>query len=84
MLKKLLFSTLFLTFFISFSQNMVKEFDLKLERKRDYFQVINETNKEVILFLTDKEKLTSLRFDEKFNIKILYLFQDQKKHTQKL
>lgn len=69
MLKNLLFSSLLLSGFISFSQEVVNEFNLKLERKRDYFQVTNETNKEVILFLNDKEKLTSLRFDDKFNIK---------------
>jgi len=69
MLKKLLFTTLFLTFFISFSQDMVKEFDFKLEKKRDFFQVINESEKEVILFLNDKEKVSAIRFDQTFNIK---------------
>ena len=69
MIKKILLFSLFANSFLSFSQEIVKEFDLKLEKKRDYFQVTNETDKEVILFLNDKEKVTSIRFDEKFDIK---------------
>ncbi|MEN2402004.1 hypothetical protein GKZ90_0019600 [Flavobacterium sp. MC2016-06] len=68
MLKKLLPITLFLCTLLCFSQEMVKEFDLKLEKNRDYFQVTNETDKEVILFLNDKEKVTSVKFDQHFNI----------------
>jgi hypothetical protein len=69
MIKKILLFSFFANSFLSFSQEMVKEFDLKLEKKRDYFQVTNETDKEVILFLNDKENVTSIRFDEKFNVK---------------
>ncbi|MEN2402003.1 hypothetical protein GKZ90_0019595 [Flavobacterium sp. MC2016-06] len=69
MIKKILLFSLFANTFLSFSQEMVKEFDLKLEKNRDYFQVTNETDKEVILFLNDKEKVSSIRFDERFNIK---------------
>lgn len=69
MIKKILLFSLLVNSFLSFSQEIVKEFDLKLERKRDYFQVTNETDKEVILFLNDKDKVSSIRFDEKFNIK---------------
>ncbi|MET0945073.1 MAG: hypothetical protein ABWY22_06675 [Flavobacterium sp.] len=68
MIKKILPALLFLNSICSFSQEIVKEFDMKLEKKRDYFQVINETNKEVILFLNDKEKVSSVRFDDKFNV----------------
>ncbi|OXA94815.1 hypothetical protein [Flavobacterium hercynium] len=68
MIKKLLFVSLLLNSLFSFSQNIVKEFDLKLNNKRDFFQIVNEDKKEVILFLNDKEKVTSFRFDEKFNI----------------
>ncbi|MTH17993.1 hypothetical protein [Flavobacterium sp. LC2016-01] len=69
MAKKLLFILLFLNNYISFSQEIVKEFDLVMEKKRDFFQVVNENKKEVILFLNDKEKVTAIRFDEKFEIK---------------
>lgn len=48
---------------------MVKEFDFKLEKKRDYFQVTNEANKEVAIFLNDNEKVASIRFNDKFEIK---------------
>lgn len=69
MFKKYILISFLLNCLNSFSQEIVKEFDLTLEKKRDYFQVINETDKEVILFLNDKEKVSSIRFDEKFNIK---------------
>lgn len=69
MFKKYILIPFLLPYLNSFSQEIVKEFDLKLEKKRDYFQVINETDKEVILFLNDKEKISSVRFDEKFNVK---------------
>ncbi|MCD0475580.1 hypothetical protein LPB87_14365 [Flavobacterium sp. EDS] len=68
MIKKLLLTSLFLNSLFSFSQDIVKEFDLKLEKKRDFFQVVNEDEKEVIIFLNDKEKVTSIRFDQKFSI----------------
>jgi len=68
MTKKILSILLFLNIYISFSQEIVNEFDLKLERKRDFFQVTNEPKKEVVLFLYDKEKVTSVRFNNKFNI----------------
>lgn len=69
MFKKYILISFLLSCLPSFSQEIVKEFDLKLEKKRDYFQVVNETDKEVILFLNDKEKVSSIRFDEKFNVK---------------
>lgn len=69
MLKKPFLFSLFLISLMTFSQEIVREFDLKLESKRDFFQIVNKNNKEVILFLNDKEKVSSIRFDEKFNIK---------------
>lgn len=69
MFKKILLASFFLLGLSSFSQEVVNEFDLKLEKKRDFFQVVNEDKKEVVLFLNDKEKVASIRFDEKFNIK---------------
>lgn len=68
MIKKLLFVSLLLNSLFSFSQNIVKEFNLNLDNKRDFFQIVNEDKKEVVLFLNDKEKVTSIRFDKKFNI----------------
>lgn len=69
MFKKYILTSFLLSFISSFSQEIVKEFDLKLEKKRDYFQVTNETDKEIILFLNDNEKVSSIRFDDKFSIK---------------
>ncbi|MBZ4035645.1 hypothetical protein K6T82_12765 [Flavobacterium sp. 17A] len=69
MLKNYIFLVLLFCCSSIFSQEIVKEFDFKLERKRDYFQVTNEAEKEVILFLNDKEKISSVRFDSKFEIK---------------
>ncbi|MHC0444554.1 hypothetical protein ACWA1F_04050 [Flavobacterium sp. 3-218] len=48
---------------------MIKEFDLKLEKKRDFYQVTNKTKNEIVLFSNDKEKVSSIRFDSTFNIK---------------
>ena len=69
MIKKFLLVLFVTNSFFSFSQELVKELDLKLESKRDYFQVVNETDKEVVLFLNDKEKVSAIRFNEQFNIK---------------
>ena len=68
MIKKILLTFLFLNSLLSSAQEIIKEFDLKLDKKRDFFQVVNESEKEVILFLNDKEIVTSIRFDEKFSI----------------
>lgn len=68
MLKKILTVILFFSTLISFSQEMIKEFDLKLNRKRDFFQVVNKEKNEIIIFSNDKEKVSSFRFDDKFNI----------------
>ncbi len=74
----------FLFFFSnSFSQEVVKEFDLKLQSKRDFFQVTNEADKEVILFLNDKEKVSSIRFSDKFEIKdSLSTLRPEKKYNE--
>lgn len=69
MLKNYIFLGLLFCCSNLFSQEIVKEFDFKLERKRDYFQVTNEAEKEVVLFLNDKEKVSSIRFDDKFEIR---------------
>lgn len=83
MIKKILLASLFLNSLCSFSQDIVKEFDLKLEKNRDFFQVVNDSKKEVILFLNDKEKISSVRFDEKFNIKdSLTSTRPEKKYTE--
>ena len=69
MLKKsLLACFLFLTI-NTFAQEMIKEFDLKLEKKRDFYQVTNKIKNEIVLFSNDKEKVSSIRFDSTFNIK---------------
>src|SRR6218665_904260 len=83
MLKKALFICFILSSFISSSQEIVKEFNLKLARKRNFFQVTNENSKEVILFLNDKEKVSSIRFDNKFEIKdSISTLRPEKKYTE--
>lgn len=69
MFKKILTVILILSTLLSFSQEMIKEFDLKLNRKRDFFQVVNKEKNEIIIFSNDKERVASFRFDDKFNIK---------------
>ena len=69
MTKKLLLVHLLFLGFNSFAQEMVKEFDLKLEKKRDYYQVSNSKKNEIVLFSNDKEKVSSIRFDSNLDIK---------------
>lgn len=69
MLKKLLLVCFLFLGYNIFAQEMIKEFDLKLERKRDFYQVTNKSKNEIVLFSNDKEKVSSVRFDSDFNIK---------------
>ncbi|MES2544539.1 MAG: hypothetical protein V4548_06620 [Bacteroidota bacterium] len=52
----------------SFSQELVKNIRFKIPQKSDLFQIIEEDNKRVSLFFTNKIKTTSVRFDKDFNI----------------
>ncbi|SHG58315.1 hypothetical protein [Flavobacterium defluvii] len=68
MFKKLLLAFLFLNSFISFSQDLVNYTPIELKRNRDVFQIINNDNKEVTLFVSDKVKVKALLLNEKMQI----------------
>jgi hypothetical protein len=52
----------------SIAQELVSSIPLDLTRNRDVFQVVNESNKNVTLFLTDKTTINAVRLNEKMQI----------------
>ena len=66
---KKLFITLLITS-VSFSQELVKEFNFKLAKKTDVFQVVEAEKKQISLFFSDKRNVRTLRFDESFKFKL--------------
>ncbi|WP_298117998.1 hypothetical protein [Flavobacterium sp.] len=65
-MKKLLLA-LFVTS-VSFSQELIKEFNFKLPKNSDVFQVVEEDKKQISLFFSDKNYARTLRFDDNFNL----------------
>jgi hypothetical protein len=57
-------SLLLLCFYASFSQEVVSKIPLELKRNRDVFQIVNDSAKTVILFLSDKETVNAFRLNE--------------------
>jgi hypothetical protein len=53
---------------ISFAQELVSSIPLDLKRSRDVFQIVNESNKNVTLFLSDKNSLNAIRLNDKMQI----------------
>ncbi|MWB93674.1 hypothetical protein GON26_04835 [Flavobacterium sp. GA093] len=68
MLRNFFFSTLLLSAFTSFSQDVVNSTSIELKRNRDIFQAVNDAKKEVTLFISDKIKVKAVRLDEKMQI----------------
>lgn len=68
MLKKLLFNSLLLSCFISFSQEVVNSTPIALKKNRDIFQIVNNEKKETTLFISDKEKVKAIRLNEQMQI----------------
>ena len=54
--------------FHSFSQEMIKNTSLSINKKSDVFQIVEENKKQVSLFFSDKNKVHSVRFDESFSV----------------
>ncbi|WP_291130178.1 hypothetical protein [Flavobacterium sp. UBA7682] len=54
--------------FHSFSQEMIKNTSLSINKKSDVFQIVEENKKQVSLFFSDKNKVHSVRFDENFSV----------------
>ncbi|WP_300565416.1 hypothetical protein [Flavobacterium sp.] len=54
--------------FSAFSQELVKDVRFKIPKKSDVFQIIEENDKRVSLFFCNKKNITSVRFNERFEI----------------
>lgn len=67
-MKKLLFALALLITSISFSQELVKSVPLKVAKKSDVFQVVDENNKQLILFFNNKIESKAIRFDNLFQV----------------
>lgn len=52
----------------SFSQTLVSSIPLEMKKNRDVFQIVNESRKEVTLFLSDKTSINAVRLDDKIQI----------------
>lgn len=68
-LKKILVLILIVNSAISFSQEMVNSFPLKLKGSRDIFQIANDSIKETTFFVSDRKKVTSFLLDDTMKIK---------------
>ena len=68
MVKKILVLVSSLFSFISYSQEIVGSFPIALKRNQDSFQIINDTTKTVTFFLSDKNKVKSIRTNSEFKI----------------
>ena len=53
---------------ISFSQEIVQSIPLELKSNKDVFQIVNESKKEVSLFISDKKRVKNIRLDGKMRI----------------
>jgi hypothetical protein len=65
MIKKTVFVAFVLNVFIGYSQDIVSTIPVKLKNNRDVFQIINDSTKQVTLFLSDRKTVNAIRLDEK-------------------
>lgn len=68
MLKKIIITALVLNAFLGFTQESTLSFPIEMKGNRDVFQIVNSLNNSVTLFLSDKEKVTAIRLNEKFEV----------------
>lgn len=54
---------------VSYSQELVKNIDLEIDNKTEYFHTIDELNSQLSFFLINKTDIKSIVFDENFEIK---------------
>lgn len=64
----ILTTVLLLSSIISFSQEIVNSTPVTLKKDRDVFQIVDNTQKETTLFISDKTKVKAIRLDEKMQI----------------
>ena len=68
MIKKSFLLALFLFSSVSFSQEATNSFPLELKGNRDVFQIVNETTRNVTLFVSDRKEVNSFLLNEKMQI----------------
>lgn len=66
MIKKIILPVLLLSHSFIFSQTVVNSINIDLKKDRDVFQIVDQQNKKVILFLSDKKNVNALKLDENF------------------
>lgn len=54
--------------FIAFSQEMVKSVNLKINKKADVFQIVDEERKQVTFFFNESKVVKSIRFNDSFEV----------------
>ena len=67
-MKKIILTGLLLCGFTVFSQELAAEIKLKLTKERNVFQIIDDAKKEVSFFISDKENISAIKFNEDFKI----------------
>ena len=68
MIKKITLAVLLFSNSFIFSQKVVRSINIDLKKDRDVFQIVDEQNKKVILFLSDRNKVNALKLDENFSV----------------
>jgi hypothetical protein len=68
MLKKYLLLSLLISTAISQSQEIINSTPVALKKNRDVFQIVNETQKKVTLFVSDKERVKAVSLNENMKI----------------
>lgn len=83
MLKKLLFVALLLNNYISFSQDLLSSIPLELKGNRDVFQIVDNSSKKTILFLSDRKKVNSVLLNSEMNtLDTLSVKRPEKKYSE--
>jgi hypothetical protein len=84
MFKKYLLISLLISTTISLSQEIINSTPVALKNNRDVFQIVNETQKNVTLFVSDKERVKAISLNQKMKItdSISSVRPDKKTYTE--
>ena len=67
-MKRILCVFILFVFSKTFSQEIVNAFPLELNFNRDYFQIVNDSTKQVTMFISDKKRVKAIRFNQNMQI----------------
>ena len=83
MSKKYIILLLLVNTFISFSQDILSTISLELKGNRDVFQIVDNSSKKTILFLSDRKKVNSFLLNTKMEtLDSLSFERPEKKYTE--